>query len=720
MKNFKTSAKLFVGFGVTVTFILVVGLVSVFSMNRINKQYHQAIEVHGKQLANAGILLETIHSLRADTRALVIYTGDPEKVSKTRNEMEALFKAFEAAAEPYGKSITSPDDKAWFTEAMDKYEKVFKPSALAIENAAGKGAPAAELMSQIVSVTRPAADLIAANMKKCMEMKLNMLTAAENAGSAHYMTLFIIISLLIAVCVTVSIIFGRHISGIIGKPLGEVVKMMSEIGRGHLGKRLNLNRRDEIGVMADMMDKFAEDLRIMLIGTMNRISDGEISMNVPNTDADDELGAALKKMVTSLKGVVDTMKKISVGDLGMKIELKNDKDEVSVALKKTVESLHNLIIDDGGRVLQAAADKDLSQRLTGDYTGEFAIMRDNINTVMRNLDDALVQVSDAVTNVAGASEEISDGANNLAQGSNEQAASLEEVSASLEEMSSMTKQNADSSNHATILASEARAAADRGDFSMKRMAEAIRQIKASADDTAKIIKSIDDIAFQTNLLALNAAVEAARAGEAGKGFAVVAEEVRNLAQRSADAAKSTADMIAESVKNADGGVKITEEVAQSLVQIVDRTTKVGDLVAEIAAASKEQAQGIEQVNTAVAQMNRITQNNASNSEESASAAEELNGQATELANMVSAFKLSNGGHDDNGGVRHQAAERHAPHARRLPSPKQVAAIRDRLGRQKDREARAEIIPLTHTKTAAVKAVMAEEIIQLDDNDMREF
>jgi len=204
----------------------------------------------------------------------------------------------------------------------------------------------------------------------------------------------------------------------------------------------------------------------------------------------------------------------------------------------------------------------------------------------------------------------------------------------------MTKQNAETSNQASVLASEARAAANDGEASMKRMADAIRQIKESADNTAKIINSIDDIASQTNLLALNASVEAARAGDAGKGFAVVAEEVRNLAMRSADAAKSTEDMIAESVKKADGGVKITEEVAKSLEQIVDRISKVGDLIAEIAAASKEQAQGIEQVNTAVANMNQVTQSNAASAEVSASAAEELKSQAAELANMVNAFKIS--------------------------------------------------------------------------------
>jgi methyl-accepting chemotaxis protein len=174
---------------------------------------------------------------------------------------------------------------------------------------------------------------------------------------------------------------------------------------------------------------------------------------------------------------------------------------------------------------------------------------------------------------------------------------------------------------------------------MSRMSTSIQKIKESSDQTAKIVKTIDEIAMQTNLLALNAAVEAARAGEAGRGFAVVAEEVRNLAQRSAQAAKNTADMIGESVRNADDGVKIATEVSTSFDRIAGSSKKVNDLIAEIAAASKEQAAGIKQVNDAVSQMDKVTQQNAANAEESASASEELSSQAAELQAMVAQFNI---------------------------------------------------------------------------------
>ncbi len=253
------------------------------------------------------------------------------------------------------------------------------------------------------------------------------------------------------------------------------------------------------------------------------------------------------------------------------------------------------------------------------------------NRTLSRVANALADGSDQVAAAAG---QVSAASQSLAQGSSEQAASLEETSSSLEEMSSVTKRNTESADKVNALARQARAAADNGVTDMQAMNEAMKEIKASGDDIAKIIKTIDEIAFQTNILALNAAVEAARAGEAGMGFAVVADEVRNLAQRAAQSAKETSAQIENAVLKTSQGVQISDKVSKSLEEIVTKARQVDDLAAEVCHASKEQSQGITQINTAVTQMDKVTQSNAANAEESASAAEELNAQAEALKESV--------------------------------------------------------------------------------------
>ena len=664
MKNLKVSMKMLVGFGIVVAVTLIIGLVSVTNLLKIDAEYSKGIVNHALPLNSAINVVGNLQALRSEMRNCVIFTGNKEKIKASRATIDFLCKEFEDSSASFGKFIVRPDVKKLFDEAMAEYNKTFKPGVYKIVDDADAGRPQAELVEYMSNVTKPSSELVSDNMVKATDVKAEQLVQSSNDCSNLSQSIATIMIILIVAGIVISVFFGVYINALISKPLIATVHMINEMARGHLGLRLHLDRKDEIGDMAKTMDSFADDMQNIVLGTM---------------------------------------KKISEGDLSTKIESKDSNDEISVALKNTIDSLHSLIIDDGGKVLTSAANKDMSQRLNREYKGDYAKMKDNINTVVKNLDDALSQVSEAVSQVTSASGQISQGAQSLAEGANTQASSLEEVSSSLEEMSSMTKQNADNSNQAKILAAEAKEAANEGDASMKKMAEAIREIKQSSDNTAKIIKSIDDIAFQTNLLALNAAVEAARAGEAGKGFAVVAEEVRNLAMRSAEAAKNTANMIEESVKNADGGVKIAEEVASALSKIVDRAQKVGDLIAEIAAASNEQALGIEQVNIAVAQMNQVTQSNAANSEESASASEELSGQAGELAKMVGEFLLT-----VTGGRRSAPAARHS--VKHLPPPapprKPAAALPDKT-KQKTPSAS----PVTQ------KAVTAEEIIPLDDDEL---
>ena len=296
---------------------------------------------------------------------------------------------------------------------------------------------------------------------------------------------------------------------------------------------------------------------------------------------------------------------------------------------------------------------------------------------------ALELIRQGGESVAATSLQISGSSNTLAEGATEQAASLEETAASIEEMSSMTKRNAEHAQHAKTAAIQARESADAGAGRMAAMQTAMTEIQAASQDITKILKTIDEIAFQTNILALHAAVEAARAGEAGMGFAVVAEEVRSLAQRCAAAAKETAVKIEDSVNKSQQGSAISADVAKSFATIQEQIRTLDTLVNEIAVASKEQSEGIAQVNIAVGQVDKVTQSNAAIAEESAAAVQELNGEAETLTRTVGELLRVVGGrrsHDPIGKAgaskpgSHRAIDR-ALHTPTLPKPTPAQASR---------------------------------------------
>ena len=296
-------------------------------------------------------------------------------------------------------------------------------------------------------------------------------------------------------------------------------------------------------------------------------------------------------------------------------------------------------INEAAEVMQRIADRDLTARVQGSYTGDHAKIKDSINTAAANLDDALSGITASTEQVSTAATSIAEGSQSLAEGTSQQAASIEEISSSLQEVEAMVHQSAQAAGSAKDLAEGAHVAVGRGEAGVQELTEAMSKIHSSSEATKKIVKTIDEIAFQTNLLALNAAVEAARAGDAGRGFAVVAEEVRSLALRAAEAAKSTAALIEEGVKNTVAGRDASQHVAEALAEIATRTVKVTTVMTEIAAASDQQKLGITQVNSAVSQMSAGTQAAAANAEESAAAAEELAAQARMMQDVVARFTV---------------------------------------------------------------------------------
>ena len=289
-----------------------------------------------------------------------------------------------------------------------------------------------------------------------------------------------------------------------------------------------------------------------------------------------------------------------------------------------------------------------------------------VRSITKPIQSVIEGLTESSEQVASGTRQISSASQQLAEGASEQAASIEETSSSIEELSSMTKRNADNAEQANTLMTESRQIIAQTNQYMERLTASMKEIFIASEETQKIVKTIDEIAFQTNLLALNAAVEAARAGEAGAGFAVVADEVRNLSKRAAEAARNTSTLIETTVKTVHEGAGLVESTNSEFVRVLTSTTKVEQLVGEIAAASREQYMGIEQVNNAVTEMDKVIQQNAANAEESSSASEQMNGRAGEMKKFVEELAALVGGGGKQNSIKQRNIERERKMTALLP------------------------------------------------------
>ena len=331
-------------------------------------------------------------------------------------------------------------------------------------------------------------------------------------------------------------------------------------------------------------------------------------------------------------------------------------------------------------IVQAAQANDLSRRIdmTG-KTGEIGALCSGLNGMLDTMSGVIATMSESCDTLSVAAREIAMGNTDLSQRTEEQASSLEETSASLEELTSTVRQNADNAQQANKLAASASEIATRGGTVVSEVVRTMDGITQSSRKISDIIGVIDEIAFQTNILALNAAVEAARAGEQGRGFAVVAAEVRSLAQRSANAAKEIKALISDSVEKVHDGSKLVASAGQTMDEIVTSVKRVTDIMAEISAASQEQSGGLDQVNTAVSQMDKITQQNAALVEEAAAAAKSMEEQTESLQAMVASFVLSPGDAAPAAAVRAPVARAVTPKlatkpAKAAPKRREVAKV----------------------------------------------
>uniref|UniRef100_UPI003C7EC153 methyl-accepting chemotaxis protein n=1 Tax=Maritalea sp. S77 TaxID=3415125 RepID=UPI003C7EC153 len=319
------------------------------------------------------------------------------------------------------------------------------------------------------------------------------------------------------------------------------------------------------------------------------------------------------------------------------------------------------------------ANTNLTVRMEGDYEGAFLQLKNDTNRVGDRLTEVVGQLRTTSRALKTATGEILSGANDLSDRTTRQAATIEETSAAMEQLANTVLENAKEAEEASNIAERVRSTAEEGGDVMRQANEAMERITTSSNKISNIIGMIDDIAFQTNLLALNASVEAARAGEAGKGFAVVAVEVRRLAQSAAEASNEVKALIEQSVTEVDGGSQLVAQAAKSLEAMLEAARSNNTIMVSIADKSKSQASAIEQINTAVRDMDETTQHNAALVEETNAAIEQTENQANELDNIVEVFVTEEGGQSRQLAAAASRPAASAPAAKPLGGVKQMQA-----------------------------------------------
>jgi len=668
LKNLKIGTKLYTGFGAATLALAVIIVYSITNLSSLNNQIEDLAHDKFEKTVWANSLIEAVNTSAKAVKNIMLATQE----SIISREKQRLVDAADQVNENFAKleeKVTSAEGKALLAKIANVRHNIYYPKrqeVMRLFDNGEKERAAYMSIEELSPIEKQYVDAVNDLIVYQTELVEVSATEAEETYSSASLMMIIL-----GIGVTAVVIFlAFTITNGIVKPVNMVKDRMTQLqsvcltnlGNGLVAmakgdltakvdkatKHLNMTQTDEIGQMAEVFDK-------MLTSAQSGIDQYEkVRANIGDLSNE-----ATKLIADAQNGLLDNRGNASKFEGAYK-DIVGGVNELLDAVIKPVQ--------DGQRVLEVMATGDLTVRVTADYKGQHANIKNSINKLGDSLETLIKQVTEAVAATASASTQISSSAEEMAAGAQEQSAQASEVASAVEQMTSTILQTtkhastaAESSKRAGSLAKEGGEVVAQTVIGMNRIAEVVRnaaqtvqELGASSDQIGEIVQVIDDIADQTNLLALNAAIEAARAGEQGRGFAVVADEVRKLAERTTKATKEIGEMIKKIQGDTGGAVKSislgTEEVekgkqladkaGKSLQEIIKGSNEVVDVVNQVAAASEEQSSASEQISRNIEAISSVTQQSAAGTQQIARAAEDLNRLTENLKNLVSNFKVN--------------------------------------------------------------------------------